>query len=230
MLGLISSCSVKGVLYEQYLEAPARARSTFYTDPIHANQEGHDLIADVLISYIMSQTCAGWAALQGYSYDVPALGSEADGTSTAPSLLGGVGLRKGMPGQSPGDGESASSALSDRYQGLRVPPMRMADRPHDMQSFREIEPFCVAASDLINPLPPSLFYGSGWHTYHPPKNAIVEDRHYWYVECGCTVILPDVSVGMPNNRRRDCGSHFDWARGTLACISSNHRLTSRWAW
>lgn len=59
--------------------------------------------------------------------------------------------------------------------------MRIKDRPHDVEQFREIEPFCVAASDLISPLPPSLFYGSGWHTYHPPKNAITEDRHYWYV-------------------------------------------------
>jgi len=174
--------SVKGVLYEQYLQSPERARNSFYADPTHANPEGHELIADVLISYMMSQICAGWSTLQGHGFDAPSLGSEADGTGSGPSLLGGVGLRKGIPGQSPGDGDSAGSALTDRYQGLRVPQMRLADRPHDVHNFREIEPFCVAASDLINPLPPSLFYGSGWHTYHPPKGAIIEDRHYWYAE------------------------------------------------
>ena len=171
--------SVKGVIYDQYLQTPDQARIAYYNDPNHANAEGHDLIADVLISYMMSQICSGWATLQGHSFDALALGSDGDGTAAGTSLLGGVGLRKGMPGQDPGDGESAGSSLSDRYQGLRIPQMRMADRPADVEKFREIEPFCVAASDLINPLPPSLFYGSGWHTYHPPKEAIIEDRHYW---------------------------------------------------
>jgi hypothetical protein len=171
--------SVKGLLYDSYLKAPEQARSAFYLDPTHANPEGHDLIADVLISYMMSQICAGWSTLQGHDFSVPSLGSEGDGTSTGPSLLGGVGLRKGQIGQEPGDGNSATSGVGDRYQGLRVPNMRIKDRPHDVEQFREIEPFCVAASDLISPLPPSLFYGSGWHTYHPPKNAVTEDRHYW---------------------------------------------------
>ncbi len=175
----LTTRSVKGVIYDQYLQTPDQARNAFYHDPNHANADGHDLIADVLISYIMSQICSGWSTLQGHSFDAMALGSDSDGTSAGTSLLGGVGLRKGIPGQDPGDGESAGSSLSDRYQGLRVPQMRLADRPSDVQNFREIDPFCVAASDLINPLPPSLFYGSGWHTYHPPKNAIVEDRHYW---------------------------------------------------
>lgn len=133
----------------------------------------------MLISYLMSQICSGWATLQGHSFEAPTLGSDSDGTANSPSLLGGVGLRKGIPGQKPGDGESASSALKDRYLGLQIPQMRVGDRPHDVANFREVDPFCVAASDLINPLPPSLFYGSGWHTYHPPESAQVEDRHYW---------------------------------------------------
>jgi hypothetical protein len=108
------------------------------------------------------------------------VGSENDGSSGGPSLLGGVGLRKGIP-QFPGDGESesTSSGLKALYDGMRVPNMRLNDLPNDVEKFREIEPFCVSASDLINPLPSSLFYGSGWSTYHPPKNAITEDRHYW---------------------------------------------------
>ena len=117
--------------------------------------------------------------MQGHSFETPLFGMDESATG-GPSLLGGVGLRKGMPGQQPGDGESVDeNGLSSKYSALKVPQGRMADRPADAQRFREIAPFCVAASDLINPLPPSLFYGSGWKEYHPPKNALTEDRHYW---------------------------------------------------
>ena len=171
--------SVKGVIYEDYLSQPEAARSRFYSDPNHANAEGHDLIADVLISYVMSQICSGWATIQGHSFETPLFGMDESATG-GPSLLGGVGLRKGMPGQQPGDGDSVDeNALASKFSALKVPQGRMADRPADAQRFREIEPFCVAASDLINPLPPSLFYGSGWKEYHPPKNALTEDRHNW---------------------------------------------------
>ena len=212
---LLTLRSVKGVIYDQYLQTPDKARSAFYSDPTHASADGHDLIADVLISYIMSQICAGWSTLQGHAFDVPALGAEGDGTSGSPSLLGGVGLRKGMPGQDPGDGDSAGSSLGDRYYGLRVPSARLADRPHDVQKFREIDPYCVSASDLINPLPPSLFYGSGWHTYHPPKNAITEDRHYWWVHGPAVQLRGDLrpvwtcadeSPGMPSSLPLDSES------------------------
>jgi hypothetical protein len=198
---LLTLRSVKGVIYDQYLQTPDKARSAFYSDPTHASADGHDLIADVLISYIMSQICAGWSTLQGHAFDVPA--------------LGGVGLRKGMPGQDPGDGDSAGSSLGDRYYGLRVPSARLADRPHDVQKFREIDPYCVSASDLINPLPPSLFYGSGWHTYHPPKNAITEDRHYWWVHGPAVQLRGDLrpvwtcadeSPGMPSSLPLDSES------------------------
>jgi hypothetical protein len=171
--------SVKGIIYEDYLAQPEQARNRFYPDANHANADGHDLITDVLISYIMSQICAGWSTIQGRSFDTPLFGMDESSTG-GPSLLGGVGLRKGMPGQQPGDGDSVDDkALASKFQALKVPQGRMADRPADAQRFREIEPFCVAASDLINPLPPSLFYGSGWKEYHPPKNALYEDRHYW---------------------------------------------------
>ena len=172
--------SVKGVIYEQYLQHSEQTRTTFFPDANHANVEGHDLITDVLISYLMSQTCAGWATLQGHAFDVPSLGSESDGSGSGPSLLGGVGLRKDMYlGQDPKDGDSTGTTLADRYHPLRVPRGRLADRPNDVKDFREIEPFCVAANDLINPLPVSLFYGSGWKLYVPPKSAVKEDRHYW---------------------------------------------------
>ena len=86
--------SVKGVMYEQYLQHPEQSRATFYHDPNHANPDGHDLIADVLISYFMSQICSGWSTIIGQSFDVPDLGIERD-TAGSPTLLGGVGLRPG---------------------------------------------------------------------------------------------------------------------------------------
>jgi len=162
------------------MQETEQTRNMFYQDANHANPDGHDLIADVLISYIMSQVCSGWLTLQGHAFDVPSFGTGSDGNNLGtPSLLGGVGLRKGMPGQDSGDGDSSGSGLSGKYSLLQVPQGRLADRPHDLGAFREIEPFCVAANDLINPLPPSLFYGSGWKLYIPPKGAVKEDRHYW---------------------------------------------------
>ncbi len=175
------TASAKGLLYHDYLANPEAARSAYYTDPVLANSAGHDLIADVLISYMQSQICQGWAATMGHAFDVPYMGSDGTDTSTGgPQLLGGVGLRKGIPGQEPGDGESTAS--ESKYAALKVPSARLSDRPSDILQFREIEPFCVSANDLINPLPPSLFYGSGWHPYHPAKGAGNEDRHYWYAE------------------------------------------------
>jgi hypothetical protein len=49
--------------------------------------------------------------------------------------------------------------------------------------YEEIAPMCVSANDLVNPLPPSLFQGTGWQTYHPPPTGVpVTDSmsHYWY--------------------------------------------------
>lgn len=153
----------------------------------------------------MSQICSGWLTLQGYAFDVPDLGVEADGSGSGPSLLGGVGLRKGVPGQKPGDGDSAGSALQERYSNLRIPQARLGSRPHDVKDFREIEPFCVAANDLINPLPTSLLIGSGWKLYTPPKGAVKEDRHYWWVH----LTLPEIAltIGMPNSLLPDYEFH-----------------------
>jgi hypothetical protein len=44
----------------------------------------------------------------------------------------------------------------------------MSTRGGDGRRFIEIRPWCMSANDLINPLPPSLFQGSGWSIYHPP--------------------------------------------------------------
>lgn len=187
--------STKGVLYHDYLANPEAARSTFYADPILASPAGHDLIADVLISYMMQQICAGWSATMGHAFDVPYMGlSGADSTTGGPMLLGGVGLRKGMPGKEEGDGESVSTNEL-KYASLKVPSARLSDRPSDILEFREIEPFCVSANDLINPLPPSLFYGSGWHAYHPVKGGGGDDRHYWYAEVPTSRLRIPLRIG-----------------------------------
>jgi hypothetical protein len=42
---------------------------------------------------------------------------------------------------------------------------------------------CVSANDLVNPLPSSLFYGSGWDTHHPPQASTAAQTamsHYWH--------------------------------------------------
>ena len=48
--------------------------------------------------------------------------------------------------------------------------MMIDTKPGD-RAFEEIRPWCVSANDLINPLPPSLFYGSGWLPFHPPAGT-----------------------------------------------------------
>ncbi|CCO32195.1 hypothetical protein BN14_06249 [Rhizoctonia solani AG-1 IB] len=55
----------------------------------------------------------------------------------------------------------------------------MRDRPHTLAKFREVKPFCASANDLVNPLPPSLFYGSGWNVRADPKADAELLRHYW---------------------------------------------------
>lgn len=154
------------------------------------------VIADVLISYMESQICLGWAAAMGHGFDVPAASPDSiDSGSGGAHLLGGVGLRKGMtgPGQSKADGDSTDPHAA-YYAALRVPSARLGDRPSDVKDFREVEPFCVSANDLINPLPPSLFYGSGWHAHHPEKGDN-DDKHYWYAEQPTSRLRVPVKIG-----------------------------------
>lgn len=156
------------------------------------------VIADVLISYIQSQVCVGWAAAMGHGFDVPVAADSADASGSGGAhLLGGVGLRKGMtgPGQKAADGESSTDPHAAYYAALRVPTSRLTDRPADVPAFREVEPFCVSANDLINPLPPSLFYGSGWHAHHPTNIRDADDRHYWYAEQPTSRLRVPVRIG-----------------------------------
>jgi hypothetical protein len=159
--------SAKGVLYHDYLANPEESRSLFYVDPVLANPSGHELIADVLISYFQSQICAGWAATMGHAFDVPYTGSP------SADLLGGADK-----GDTVEDG-----SLAAKMRAIKVPQAMLMDRPSDILKFREVSPFCVSANDLINPLPPSHFYGSGWSAHHPSKNeGWAEEKHYWWAE------------------------------------------------
>ena len=86
-------------------------------------------------------------------------------------------------------GDSSSSP-----QLLTVPSGRIMTRSNGNRPFEEIAPFCVSANDVINPLPPSLFYGLGWYAHHPSGSggdALIMAAHYWYSA------LPTSKLRMP---------------------------------
>lgn len=108
-------------------------------------------------------------------------GSQAN---TAPSLLGGKGLRKGSePGAEGSDELKGNLGLSKTAKAgySKVPAYRIHDKPHTLASFREIKPSCASANDLINPLPQSVFINSGWSPVAPKLDA-EDERHYWFSE------------------------------------------------
>lgn len=182
--------SAKGLLYNDYLSHPEESRASFYTDPVLANPEGHQLIADILISYMMTQICAGWAATMGHAFDVPYMGAAAFETDPHQVALGsGSGS-----GKSEDDLAAEGGGMAAKMRAIRVPQARLSDRPSDILRFREVKPFCVAANDLINPLPPSHFFGSGWFAHHPKKGAGADEKHYWYAEIGGSKFRVPVSL------------------------------------
>ena len=157
------ACSAKGLLYHDYLANPEESRSTFYVDPVLINPSGHELMADILISYFQNQICAG------HAFDVPYMGAPAS------DLLGGADE----------PALSGEASLAAKMRDIKVPQAMLSDRPSDILRFREVAPFCVSANNLINPLPPSHFYGSGWTAHHPTKGeGWAEEKHYWYAEVG----------------------------------------------
>lgn len=150
--------SVKGLIYNPYMLDPEGQRKLFYADPVLANRDGHQLIADVVISYLQTQICQGWAATMGHGFDVPYMGNKV-----------------------------VENVEGEEFEHLNkhtlVPQAMLSDRPSDILKFREVEPFCVTANDLLNPLPPSRFSpDGGWTASHPKKGAGEEERHYWYAE------------------------------------------------
>merc|ERR1712093_639949 len=76
----------------------------------------------------------------------------------------------------------------------RVPPFRINDKPQTVAHFREIKPNCASANDLINPLPSSVFAGSGW-TPVSPRPDDEDERHYWYTETPGSLLKIPIKVG-----------------------------------
>ena len=147
-----------------------------------ASTAGHGLLADMLIAYTQSQVCVAWSAARGSGAALPLyypLGApNGNSHKDATGLFGGKGLRKGLD-----DPDSPRPRAANGHPP--VPVSRISDRPSDLnsQEYEEVTPMCVSANDLVNPLPPSLFEGSGWQTHHPPPTGVpVTDStsHYWY--------------------------------------------------
>ena len=186
--------SVKPILYPTYMTDPDLI-NPYYADAILANSEGHVLLADVLISYFQSQVCATWATAGGHSYEAISP-SFAAGFNGDTHLFGGIGLRKGgAPPEHPKDGDEnaaaekkpAQAAVPDSrpenvYPELRIPPVRINTQPQEAKTLIEPVPYCASANDLVNPVPPSLFYGSGWHAVHPDTGAspLLTAEYYWH--------------------------------------------------
>lgn len=189
---LIACLSIKPTLYPSWITRPESVNS-YFADPVLANPSGHELIADVLIHYIETQVCAAWSVATGQSYDVvsPLLSSNGDAQNppTDPrGLFGGLGPKKG--GSTPSDNAHNLHA--------HVPPGRISSKPTDTRRFEEVKPDCVSANDLINPLPPSLFTGSGWHAYHPPPGSSAGQTvyaHYWYSTLPTSKLRIPIQVG-----------------------------------
>jgi hypothetical protein len=142
----------------------------------------------MLIAYIQSQVCIAWSAAVGSGAALPVyytLGAPAGSPPKDASGLFG-GLRKGgaVIAAEGLDAPRLRTPLG-RPAGLQVPVSRISSRPSDLSAhlYEEIAPMCVSANDLVNPLPPSLFYGSGWLTHHPPPTGVPatdSTSHYWY--------------------------------------------------
>ncbi|OCB87292.1 Cap64 protein [Sanghuangporus baumii] len=172
--------SIKPVLFPSYIAKPDTIKP-YYADPVLANPLGHELLADVLIHYFQSQICSAWAVATGRAFDVasPLLTEPAQPDSPLMDkhgLFGGLGNRLA-------DGAGGIDSVVKHNLHLRVPLGRVAARPGEQQrsAAEEVAPYCVSANDLINPLPPSLFTGSGWSSVHPPPGsaAVTAYDHYW---------------------------------------------------
>ncbi|KZV75674.1 hypothetical protein PENSPDRAFT_571055 [Peniophora sp. CONT] len=184
----IPHISTKSALYAPYINSPS-AISQYYTDPILANSAGHGVLSDVLVAYIQSQVCTAWAAVTGGGAQLPVYyalggGPEQEKSPTdARKLFGGAGVRG--PEEDDENHAPAVKAPSALAAHFRVPSARLSARPADLSErvYEEIAPHCASANDLVNPLPPSLFAGSGWIAHHPSgaaaRGAADSASHYW---------------------------------------------------
>jgi hypothetical protein len=178
----------------------------YFSDAVLASSEGHEVMSDILVSYFQSQICSAWDIATGQSYDSVPIVTLSD--NEPHGLFGGVGQRKGAAPPTPNgdkddladfgavDAKKAAVAPLPVYPQLRVPSSLVNTRADSGRAFEEIQPFCASANDLINPLPPSLFYGSGWFSYHPPMGSgQAEILHYWYSTLAGSRLRIPITVG-----------------------------------
>lgn len=196
--------SVKPILYPSYMDDPDYVKP-YYADAILANPQGHRVLADVLVSFFQSQICNVWSAVAGRSFDsIPILvSSDSGGLGAEPHLFGGAGARKGTAPPEIGDEtDEAKKPLRAPpsvpvYPELGIPPVRINTRPRSPAQFEEPAPFCVSANDLVNPVPPSLFYGSGWEVAHPLPGVspLLTAAYYWYSTTPLSRLRVPIRVG-----------------------------------
>lgn len=175
--------STKPTLYPSWIARPESVQG-YYADAVLANSNGHELLAEVLEAYMQTQICAAWSAETGQTFDVitPGAGSGEQPTD-ARGLFGGI--RQG--------GGTDETSFNPH---LRVPLGRINSRPTDTR-VEEVAPYCISANDLINPLPPSIFHGSGWQTHHPTPGAASQPvyGHYWYSTMPTSKLRIPLQVG-----------------------------------
>lgn len=186
------------MLYPSYISKPDSVKA-YYADPVLANQNGHRLIADVLIHYFQSQTCAAWSAATGRSHDVASpllVAGELPAAERDKPLMDKHGIFGGLGNRLQGGGGEGAADSRQRDPHLRVPEGRIASRPGE-RAPAEVAPACVSANDLINPLPPSLFTGSGWFARHPAPGAVATSAyaHYWASQQPTSRLRIPIQVG-----------------------------------
>ncbi|BEJ08278.1 hypothetical protein CcaverHIS641_0503630 [Cutaneotrichosporon cavernicola] len=162
--------SMKGAVYNDYMTDPEGTRQSYYSDMVLASPAGHDLLSDLLISFLQSQICSGWATTMGHAFDVPYMGA---GPASGVNPLLNVDAD---------DLEAQGGGVAAKARAMKVPPARLANRPSDILTFREVEPYCVIANEIVNPIPPSHFFGNGWTTYKAEKGG--QEKSYWWAEIG----------------------------------------------
>jgi hypothetical protein len=204
--------SIKPILYPSYMSNPDLIKP-YFADSLLANVAGHEILSDVLVSYFQSQICATWSTAAGRSYDTIPIMMAPGYPGADTHLFGGVGARKGaavpeLP-RPVDDGavadkkhalalaQAADSQPIPIYPELRIPPVRISTRPKEPRPFEEIAPFCASANDLVNPVPPSLFYGSGWQATHPPAGSspLLTAGYYWSSSIPLSKLRVPIKVG-----------------------------------
>ncbi|TFL07432.1 Cap64 protein [Pterulicium gracile] len=196
----------------------------YFADAVLASPLGHSLLADTLSAYIQSQICATWSAVTSAVPLLTLRPQERNGKKEGHGIFGGIGERKGVlpwndQHKAPGTNDDVDADGNPKHpvrfniddgQPLRQGLVSIRTAENDDRPFEEIAPSCVAANDLINPLPASIFYGSGWSTQHPPLGSSPTDMskqtstaHYWYSTVPLSKLRVPIEVG-----RGDVGVYF----------------------